>query len=544
MNKILEQLRGTLIASCQPVDEGPMDRPDIVAAMAKAAVVGGAGGLRIEGVENVAATRVVVDVPIIGIVKSDSSDTPVRITVSTNDVMALVAAGADIVAYDATDRPRLHDRDDILKAILDAGAIAMADCATLEDGKRALANGAEILGSTLSGYTEDTTHIGIGPDLELVRAFRNLGSFVMAEGRYDTPEMSAAAIRAGADAVAVGSSLTRLEIVTERFAAAIRSSGQESKLAGFAIDLGGTKTAAAHIKAGKVIKHTQRPTHGDATPEAQIDLIADLLQELGYQSGDPLGVAVTGRVDAQGHWYAVNRHTLTQVTAVPLLQMLTAKIGPVSVINDAAAATLAEHRLGSGRQHENFAFITVSTGIGGGLVLNGHLHQSRNGLAGHLGFTSTLAGNVTCGSGRFGTIESMAGGRAIAQAASVAGHPNMDARSVFEAANSGAVWANTIIEYSAKSVAELAADLVATLGVTKIALGGSIGLAHGYIAQVDDHISSMPALFSVELNPADLGKEGPLFGALLNVNKQLGAVRQMRTSLCLPLDAGTYAEQS
>jgi N-acetylmannosamine-6-phosphate 2-epimerase/N-acetylmannosamine kinase len=520
MNKTLEQLRGTLIVSCQPVDDGPMDRPDIVAAMAKAAVAGGAGGLRIEGVENVAATRAVVDVPIIGIVKSDSSDTPVRITVSTNDVVALVAAGADIVAYDATDRPRLHNRDEILKAILDAGAIAMADCATLDDGKRALANGAVILGSTLSGYTDDTAQFGGGPDLELVRAFRKLDTFVMAEGRYDTPDQSAAAIRAGADAITVGSSLTRLEIVTQRFASAIYFAGQESKQTGFAIDLGGTKTAAAYIKGGKIIKHAQRPTRGDASPESQIDLIAELLQELGYQSGDPLGFAVTGRVDAQGHWYAVNHDTLTQVTAVPLLQLLSRKIGPASVINDAAAATLAEYRLGSGQRHENFAFITVSTGIGGGLVLNGHLHQSPNGLAGHLGFTSTLAGNVTCGSGRFGTIESVAGGRAIAQAASVAGHPNMDARAVFEAANSGAPWAKTIIENSAKSVAELAADLVATLGVTKIALGGSIGLADEYLAHVHDHLSSMPALFSVDLALAELGHEGPLFGALLNVNKK------------------------
>jgi N-acetylmannosamine-6-phosphate 2-epimerase/N-acetylmannosamine kinase len=521
MNQILNQLRGGLIASCQPVDDGPMDRPEIVAAMAKAAVAGGAAGLRIEGVENLRAARAAVDVPIIGIVKSDSADTPVRITVSTESVMGLVSAGADIVAYDATDRPRPHDRDDILEAILDADVLAMADCSVEKDGTRALANGAAILGSTLSGYTDDTAEIGNGPDLELVGAFRKLNCFVMAEGRYDSPELSAAAIRAGADAVTVGSSLTRLEVVTERFAGAIRAAGHERQLSGFAVDLGGTKTAAAHIKAGQVIQHIQRPTHGGASPDDQVKLIADLLHDLGYHAGDPLGVAVTGRVDAAGNWYAVNQDTLTKVNSVPLAQLLMARIGPASAINDAAAATLAEHRLGSGILHQNFTFITVSTGVGGGLVLNGHLHQSPNGLAGHIGFTSTLGGTGTCGSGRIGTIESLASGRAIAYAASIAGHPDMDARAVFEAAKSGKPWAKTVIENSAQAVAELAADLVATLGVTRIALGGSIGLADGYLERVENHLSTLPALFCVDMAPAALGQNGPLFGALLIANKSL-----------------------
>ncbi|MDA8747808.1 putative N-acetylmannosamine-6-phosphate 2-epimerase [Litoreibacter sp.] len=521
MNKKLEQLRYGLIASCQPVDDGPMDRPDIVAAMARAAVAGGALGLRIEGVENLAAARAAVDVPIIGIVKSDSPDTPVRITVSVDDVTGLVAAGADIVAYDATDRPRLHGRDDILKAILDAGAIAMADCSTLEDGIRAQAHGAAILGTTLSGYTDDTAQLGSEPDLKLVRAFRRLGGFVMAEGRYDAPEMSAEAIRAGADAITVGSSLTRLEVVTARFASAILSAKQESQLTGFAVDLGGTKTAAAYINAGKVVRRIERPTVGDAEPDAQVRLIAELLEELEYQTGDPLGVAVTGRIDAEGNWYAVNQNTLAKVTSVPLTQLLIAKVGPASVINDAAAATLAEHRLGSGRQHTNFAFITVSTGIGGGLVLNGQLHQSPNGLAGHIGFTSTPRGNVICGSGRFGTIESMASGRAIARAASDAGHQDMDARAVFEAANLGAPWAKTVVENSGHAVAEMAADLVVTLGVTRIALGGSIGLADGYLECVDGYLSTLPPLFSVDLIAAELGRDAPLFGVLLSMNKRL-----------------------
>ena len=128
MTDVLERLRGGLVVSCQPVDNGPMDHPKIVAAMAQAAVNGGAAGLRIEGIENLRAVRPLVDVPIIGIVKTDSDDTPVRITVSKSDVSALTESGADIVAYDATDRPRKDPKEAILASILSNGAIAMADC--------------------------------------------------------------------------------------------------------------------------------------------------------------------------------------------------------------------------------------------------------------------------------------------------------------------------------------------------------------------------------------------------------------------------------
>lgn len=221
---VLQRLRGGLVASCQPVDNGPMDSPAIVAAMARAAVAGGAVGLRIEGVENLRAVRPMVDVPIIGIVKSDLPDTPVRITVNVEDALALADAGADIIAYDATSRPRPSARENVLAAILGTGRLAMADSSTIEDGRIALAAGAAILGTTLSGYTAETEGLNEGPDFALIRAFLELGAgFVMAEGRVNTPELAARAMVAGASAVTVGSALTRLEHVTSWFADAVKA---------------------------------------------------------------------------------------------------------------------------------------------------------------------------------------------------------------------------------------------------------------------------------------------------------------------------------
>jgi N-acylglucosamine-6-phosphate 2-epimerase len=220
---VLDRMRGGLVASCQPVDDGPMDHPHIVAAMAMAAVAGGATALRIEGIDNLRAVRPHVQVPIIGIVKADLADSPVRITVTKADALGLIDAGADVVAYDATNRARTDARDDILATILSAGAIAMADCSTLEDGKAALSGGAAILGTTMSGYTAETLGLNDGPDFELLRAFRALQpQFVMAEGRFNTPELAAMAMKEGADAVTIGSALTRLEVITSWFVDAIR----------------------------------------------------------------------------------------------------------------------------------------------------------------------------------------------------------------------------------------------------------------------------------------------------------------------------------
>ena len=214
---LLEDLRSGLVVSCQPVDGGAMDHPFIVAAMAKAAITGGAKGVRIEGVENVKAVREVITQPIIGIVKEDLSDSPVRITPRIEQAERLAESGADIIAYDATDRSRADSRERVLGAILSAGRLAMADCSTFKDAQMAVANGATILGTTLSGYTADTLGKGPEPDFGLIRDFSRLGGFVMAEGRFNSPELAARALKEGADSVTVGSALTRLELMVDAF---------------------------------------------------------------------------------------------------------------------------------------------------------------------------------------------------------------------------------------------------------------------------------------------------------------------------------------
>lgn len=198
-----------------------MDHPEIITAMALAAEAGGANGLRIEGIENLKAVRPLTKLPIIGIIKRDLEDSAVRITPYLQDVSDLAAAGADIIAYDATTRPRPEDTGVLVNAIKAAGCLVMADCATIEDAKKAKRESADILGTTLSGYAYDISPSDAGPDFKLVEQFKSLGNFVMAEGRFNSPEMAGKAIAAGADCVTIGSAVTRIEHITGWFAKSV-----------------------------------------------------------------------------------------------------------------------------------------------------------------------------------------------------------------------------------------------------------------------------------------------------------------------------------
>lgn len=215
----LAVLQGKLIVSCQPVIGGPLDAPHFVAAMALAALSGGAAGLRIEGLANVRAVRDVTDAPIIGLVKRSEPGTDVFITPLPSDVAALCQAGADIVAFDATQRPRPASVRELADAAHAGGALAMADLALASDGPPAIAAGVDIVGPTLSGYTGGP--VPEDPDWPLIAALARLGRPVFAEGRLRTPAQAQAAIQAGASAVVVGSAITRIEHITAWFVEAI-----------------------------------------------------------------------------------------------------------------------------------------------------------------------------------------------------------------------------------------------------------------------------------------------------------------------------------
>jgi N-acetylmannosamine-6-phosphate 2-epimerase / N-acetylmannosamine kinase len=216
---IIERLRGSLIVSCQPVPGGPLDRPEIVVGFALAALASGAAAVRIEGIANVTAVRAATRDPIIGLVKRDFPGTPVRITALIEDVQALAAAGADIIAIDATACPHPVPAADLVAAVRRHGRLAMADISNAAEAEAAVRLGVDFVGTTLSGYTGGS--VPELPDFPLIAAIARCGRPVIAEGRIRTPEQARAAIEAGAHAVVVGSAITRPEHITAWFATAV-----------------------------------------------------------------------------------------------------------------------------------------------------------------------------------------------------------------------------------------------------------------------------------------------------------------------------------
>jgi N-acylglucosamine-6-phosphate 2-epimerase len=220
---IVAQLRGGLVVSCQALPDEPLHGAAIMARMAIAAEQGGAVGIRANGPEDIAAIRAAVTLPIIGIYKD--GDTGVYITPSWQHAQAVAEAGADIIALDATQRPRPDGEQ--LAALIDAihtrlHKPVMADVSTLEEGLAAEALGADLLSTTLSGYTAYSRQHA-APDFDLVRSLvaRARGP-VIAEGRIHTPEEARRALDAGAFAVVVGAAITRPQTITHWFVAALR----------------------------------------------------------------------------------------------------------------------------------------------------------------------------------------------------------------------------------------------------------------------------------------------------------------------------------
>jgi N-acylglucosamine-6-phosphate 2-epimerase len=221
----LQRLRGGLVVSCQAPPDHPLHGPGHMAAMARAAVAGGAAGIRAESPADVAAVAAGVEVPVIGLRKVRTPGQAVYLTPTVADAEAVAAAGAHVVAVDATDRPRGAHPDGaslVAAVVASIGVPVLADVDELGAGLRARAAGAAAVATTLAGLTEPGAPVPDGPDVELVAALAaELDCPVIAEGRYATPEHVRAAFAAGAWAVCAGAAITDPVALTRRLAGAV-----------------------------------------------------------------------------------------------------------------------------------------------------------------------------------------------------------------------------------------------------------------------------------------------------------------------------------
>lgn len=228
----LERLRGALIVSCQAYPGEAMRDARTMAQVAAAALSGGAAAIRVQGIADIRAVAT-LPVPIVGLWKD--GDAGVFITPTLEHAIAVADAGADIIAIDGTRRPRPDGRTfgetiaGLRAYFAETGrdALIMADCGSLDDAVAAEAAGADVLGTTLSGYTGERPKTD-GPDLELIGLIaEQCTKPICAEGRIHTPAHAAEAIGAGAFTVCVGTAITHPSTITSWFAAAVQGARGE-----------------------------------------------------------------------------------------------------------------------------------------------------------------------------------------------------------------------------------------------------------------------------------------------------------------------------
>ncbi len=224
MENIVNRLKNKVVVSVQAMPSEPLYLEKCMAAMMKSVVKGGAGGLRVAGVRDVKNAKTLFDIPVIGITKPDiipaNWQEIVYITSTVNDVLSLISAGADVIAFDGTSRPRPDGStlSEIIKYIKINKRVSMADISTVEEGISCAKLGANLLSTTLSGYTQFSQNRGDGPDFELLENLvKETNVPVVLEGRIWEPEEVDRAFELGAHCVVIGSAITRPQLITKRF---------------------------------------------------------------------------------------------------------------------------------------------------------------------------------------------------------------------------------------------------------------------------------------------------------------------------------------
>lgn len=231
-SQILNQLKGGLVVSCQALESEPLHSSFIMGRLAKAAVEGGAVGIRVNGPDDIAEIKKTTDVPIIGLWKREYDDSEIYITPTMTEIDALAEAGVDIIATDATDRirPGGMTLDCFFKEVRAKypDMLFMADCSTFEEGVKAEQLGFDIVSTTLAGYTKETADKQL-PDFDMLeRLVATLSIPVICEGGIWEVAQLQKAFELGCHCAVIGSAITRPQLITKRFTDSIKEIKNEN----------------------------------------------------------------------------------------------------------------------------------------------------------------------------------------------------------------------------------------------------------------------------------------------------------------------------
>jgi glucokinase len=298
------------------------------------------------------------------------------------------------------------------------------------------------------------------------------------------------------------------------------------------IDLGGTQVRAALVDgSGQVLARAAQRTDAVGGPHAVLQqiqqLVAETTQGMAYRDLRGVGVSAPGPLDAQAG-VILGIPTLAGWVDVPLVAWLQQALDlPVTLENDGIAAAIGEWRFGAGRGLSDFVYVTVSTGIGGGVIADGRVLRGRGQLAGHIGHMTIAPDGAVCSCGNPGCWEAQASGTALGQIARqrVASSPgsllaahgeSLSAREVMAAARAGDVLALELVEREAQLLGIGIVNLLHLYSPQAVVVGG--GVAQGFdLLQpgIDQHVRTraLPPFRAVPVVPAQLGQNSGLVGA-------------------------------
>ena len=282
------------------------------------------------------------------------------------------------------------------------------------------------------------------------------------------------------------------------------------------LDLGGTKIAAAVVENGKILGKTRI-----ATPQDGFESVVDALESSSrtllaeHPDIEAVGVGSPGPLDLRKGiiLFAPN---IPNMENAPIVSALSTRLGKKVVLeNDANAAGYAEHLYGAAHDLDNSIYITISTGIGGGIFVRDTIVHGASGAAGEVGHMTLLPDGPLCGCGHYGCWESVASGRAIAREARFSYREELTTEEVFKRAQLGERKALKIIDNAARFTGLGLANLQKAFDPDGFVIGGGMSQAGSFYldkikAAADEHCTDFP---SVLVRVAELGTDAGVIGA-------------------------------
>lgn len=278
-----------------------------------------------------------------------------------------------------------------------------------------------------------------------------------------------------------------------------------------AVDIGGTKIAAALVDGDRIVERRAAPSPMHSDYSSIPSVVAELCGD--WPKGcERMGVASAGLVEGD-RIRLVSREGRPTIALVDELERQCGH-RPV-LVNDAWAGALGEYVHGKLGRFETVAYVTVSTGIGAGIVHNGHLLTSKNGLMAHLGHMSAGRARVPathCNCGRLNCIETFASGTAIERLAGMIMGRSISAREVFEAEGANRALAD-MLDNAAADFVEILIDARALSAIDCFVIGGSVGLVPAFFTRIERALERFNAPWVVPIFRASLGSDAELYGA-------------------------------